>query len=1032
MCAVKADDALWQERCLLPFWACRGTLSFVMLTIRAHDAGWCLVRVLWLVIVFLPSARAPNPIKEGEICPGGGIMRYTAGGGGGACVHGFAFYGTSSDRQYYEDIVRLLNQTVSSLSFTHDSPNVTRREVQLEMYNDEAPVLQALKSGRVDVYVGTGTNAACTTHSSQKTVAVASVSYYGELNSRRFGGVKEWRPAGLQVANAGIFVARADNTDISTLESLKGKVLVSGLPSSHQSSQFQFREMVRAGLHPTLTPGMVVWCTKPETAINMLMNHAVDVAFIGAGILKAVSQAAFVDEKELKVINVRSDVGKKGFNVPFAVSTDLYPDLTVSAKTGTSCSLVNAITETLLNIPVNSSVLEKAMIGRFSSAMRMSDSENLLSDLDIIDRPATADNVQVDACPVYNASIEGIYASISCPVGYRKVKLSVAASSCASRGLTCPKMPSSIGVIGCTCVVCSPASEIEILAQRPGEATAEVCKKNGWCGQPEQGVDSLILISDNRQGPAFTGGLNFTWMTRGFNMQSSGVAELCTEKKCGNVTHEHRRQVQGRVEGGHPAVGAKRWGSLIWGGTSVSFPRDMEHVYVFRINLVEVRQHIVEVFANGVQIAMSPVLFNVVPRTCASDMEVADADGRCVCRESTTMLFGMNKCVPLVTVALSSAIPATAILVGLLLFFAQRRIVKADELWKIDGKEIRFRKPPEVLGKGSFGLVLKGTYRGTKVAVKRAMLGTTEFKLDYKPAASSGTGHNSDRSFNGSGQDSKMGSWEAESSSVSASAIFPSSKYSSWAMSGGCFGFSLLPSQRYKDRRKLRKLHLEFQSEIRLLSKFRHPCILPIMGVVIENGKEPMLITELLEIGSLASLIRNETVVLGADLMMPIIQDIAHGLLFLHGSTPPVVHADLKSANVLVSNSFRAKVADFGLSVKHVACGTPVSMAPELLRGGKPTQSSDVYAFGIVLYEIFSRQGPYQAEVEKGLVRQVRSSCEAGGPVKLLSGWRSCHVGGTGPTPQTLNPPNMKRLRMHHEVAKNAILVRQASSTQNP
>lgn len=71
-----------------------------------------------------------------------------------------------------------------------------------------------------------------------------------------------------------------------------------------------------------------------------------------------------------------------------------------------------------------------------------------------------------------------------------------------------------------------------------------------------------------------------------------------------------------------------------------------------------------------------------------------------------------------------------------------------------------------------------------------------------------------------------------------------------------------------------------------------------------------------MQMGSLFSLLHNETVPLSGELILPILQDVAKGLRFLHSASPPVIHSDLKSANILVDAQFRAKVADFGLSQK--------------------------------------------------------------------------------------------------------------------
>jgi len=180
---------------------------------------------------------------------------------------------------------------------------------------------------------------------------------------------------------------------------------------------------------------------------------------------------------------------------------------------------------------------------------------------------------------------------------------------------------------------------------------------------------------------------------------------------------------------------------------------------------------------------------------------------------------------------------------------------------------------------------------------------------------------------------------------------------------GGIFGWLPILQTRHDRMRQ------DFVQEMRHVSKLRHPCITTVMGAVIQSNCEPMLVMELMEHGSLHDLIHNCTVEFSGELVIPILRHVAQGLSFLHHH--PIVHGDVKAANVLVDAQFRGKVSDFGLAAKKFAasgpCGTPFWMAPELLNGDANSVQSDVYAFGITLFETYTRSEPY-AEDDPGQV----------------------------------------------------------------
>lgn len=85
----------------------------------------------------------------------------------------------------------------------------------------------------------------------------------------------------------------------------------------------------------------------------------------------------------------------------------------------------------------------------------------------------------------------------------------------------------------------------------------------------------------------------------------------------------------------------------------------------------------------------------------------------------------------------------------------------------------------------------------------------------------------------------------------------------------------------------------------------------------------------------------------------------ALALEYLHGRSPGIIHRDLKSHNVLVARDGTAKLCDFGLvQTKTTTAGTPPYMAPELLQDKPFSRKVDVYAFGMMLWELFAQRVP--------------------------------------------------------------------------
>ena len=93
---------------------------------------------------------------------------------------------------------------------------------------------------------------------------------------------------------------------------------------------------------------------------------------------------------------------------------------------------------------------------------------------------------------------------------------------------------------------------------------------------------------------------------------------------------------------------------------------------------------------------------------------------------------------------------------------------------------------------------------------------------------------------------------------------------------------------------------------------------------------------------------------------MRIAIQVAEGMRHLHTRKPPIVHRDLKSHNVLLDQRGEAKLCDFGLvNTREVTAGTPNYMAPELFLSKPNSSAVDVFAFGVLLNEMWAREVPW-------------------------------------------------------------------------
>ncbi|TKW32791.1 hypothetical protein SEVIR_2G190400v4 [Setaria viridis] len=163
----------------------------------------------------------------------------------------------------------------------------------------------------------------------------------------------------------------------------------------------------------------------------------------------------------------------------------------------------------------------------------------------------------------------------------------------------------------------------------------------------------------------------------------------------------------------------------------------------------------------------------------------------------------------------------------------------------------------------------------------------------------------------------------------------------------------------------------EFLAEVQSLTKVHHRNIVSLVGYCWEKN-HLALVYEYMSQGNLYDHLRGKKAAvqtLNWGARVQIVLEAAQGLDYLHkGCSPPIIHRDVKSGNILLGRNLQAKIADFGLSktylsdaqthISATAAGTAGYMDPEYYLTGRLTESSDVYSFGVVLLEAATGEPP--------------------------------------------------------------------------
>ena len=158
-----------------------------------------------------------------------------------------------------------------------------------------------------------------------------------------------------------------------------------------------------------------------------------------------------------------------------------------------------------------------------------------------------------------------------------------------------------------------------------------------------------------------------------------------------------------------------------------------------------------------------------------------------------------------------------------------------------------------------------------------------------------------------------------------------------------------------------------FRRELEVMYKIHHPNVVKLFGH-FEDNKYCYFIMEFISRGNVYNLLTlDKKKLLSAKLVATIMKDVISATYFLHNMNPPIIHRDIKPENVLLNEGMVAKLTDFGWSnyiqeekERKTVCGTPIYLAPEIIKEQGHDERVDIWCIGVLLFELTTGKVPFQ------------------------------------------------------------------------